>query len=111
MEVPTETIEQKRKAAIIDEYHYLCMQVVPYLRSMINTNRPGNIYAVFDEFKSHLDALFLLTSNKKGLKEEILTPVKEWITSNHLTPTVHDMSDGITLFEAYKAELFRMEVL
>ena len=111
MEVPTESIEQRRKMAIIDEYHFLCMQVVPHLRSMLNTMMPGNIYAVFDEFKIHFDSLFLLTSNKKGLKEDVLNPVKDWIHQEHKSPQEKDMNVGIDLFEKYKAELFRMEVL
>jgi len=112
MEVPTESIEQRRKVAIIDEYHILCMQIVPTLRSMLNTMRPGNIYAVFYEFKSHFDSLFLLTSNKKGLKEDIIKPVEEWIHKEHKIPREpQDMNEGIELFEKYKAELFRMEVL
>ena len=111
MEVPTESIEQRRKMAIIDEYHILCMQIVPFLRSMINTMQPGNMYAVFYEFKSHFDSLFLLTSNKKGLKDDIVNPVKEWIQKEHKNPEEKDMKIGIELFEKYKAELFRMEVL
>ena len=111
MEVPTESIEQRRKMAIIDEYHILCMQIIPTLRSMLNTMRPGNIYAVFYEFKSHFDSLFLLTSNKKGLKEDVINPVKDWIHQEHKSPQEKDMNVGIDLFEKYKAELFRMEVL
>ena len=112
MEVPTESIEQRRKMAIIDEYHILCMQIVPTLRSMVNTMQAGNLNAVFYGFKSHFDSLYLLTSNKKGLKEDVIKPVEEWIHREHKNPKEpYDMNEGIELFEKYKAELFRMEVL
>jgi len=78
---------------------------------MINEKSPGSISNVFYEFKRHFDALFLLTSDKKGLKEDIKDPVKKWIESKHISLSDSDMNMGIELFEKYKAELFRMEVL
>lgn len=110
MEIPPENIEVKRKIAIIDEYHALCQNLVPYLRILINSRMPGNPESIFEQFKIHFDALFMLTCDKKGLNKDIIAPVKTWLDTQH-RPVEKDMRDGLILFDNYKGELFRMNVL
>ncbi len=111
MDIPPDEIESTRKAAIVYYYHLLCCDIIPSLRMMLISGMPGNPVNVFErEFKKNFYALFLLTCDKKELNKTVVSPVREWLKTKH-KPHEKDMVNGLELFDSYKSELFRVNVL
>lgn len=110
MEIPPDVIESRIKNAIEEEFITISRDIAPYLRVLLKSRMPGNPPMVFEEFKKHFDALFMLTSNKKELNKETIDSVDTWLNTRH-NPTYNDMQTGLSLFNKYKAELFRMNVI
>ena len=111
MDIPPDDIESDRKRVIVEFYHEICCSDAPKLRMMILVNIPGNPVNVFERaFKPHFMALFLLTCDKKELNKELVGRVKTWLYSKQ-TPTENDMRNGMDLFDEYKAELFKVNIL
>ena len=111
MDIPPDEIENNRKAAIVTFYHVLCCENIPTLRMMLIAGIPGNPINVFErEFKKNFYALFLLTCDKKELSKGIVADTKKWLNTKH-KPTEKDMMDGLDIFDEYKSELFKVNVL
>ncbi len=111
MDISNIEIEANRKAAIVTFYHVLCCENIPTLRMMLITGIPGNPVNVFErEFKKNFYALFLLTCDKKELNKKIVDPIREYLNKKH-TPTDAEMIEGLELFDSYKAELFKVNLL
>ena len=110
MEISPDITESKIKNAIEEEFITLSRDIAPYLRVLLKSRMPGNLPMVFEEFKKHLDSLFMLTSNKKELKKETIESINKYLNTRH-KPTTNDMEEGLRLFNDYKAELFRMNVI
>ncbi len=111
MDISADEIEVERKAAIVNFYHLLCCEDIPTLRMLLISGIPGNPINVFErEFKKNFYALFLLTCDKKELNKKIVNPVKEYLNRKH-KPTDDEMIEGLELFDSYKAELFKVNVL
>jgi len=112
MEVPADIPENRIKASIEDEVIIICKNpgYAPYLRSLINSTRPGNPINTFEQFLSHFESLYLLSSDRKGLNKDIVKKTKEFLRTKH-KPTNTIMTSGLDLFDEYKSELFRMNVI
>lgn len=112
MEVPQDPTENRIKAGIEDEIIIICKSpgYAPYLRSLITSTRPGNPISVFEQFLAHFESLYLLSSDRKGLNKEVIKKTKDFLRSKH-NSTVKNMTYGLDLFDEYKSELFRMNVI
>ena len=112
VEVPQDIPENRIKASIEDEIILICKApgYAPCLRSLINTTRPGNPINTFEQFLSHFESLYLLSSDRKGLNKEIIKKTKDFLRTKH-NPTYINMNYGLDLFDEYKSELFRMNVI
>ena len=111
MDISPDEIETNRKAEIVMFYHALCGEIIPRLKMMLIAGLPGNPINVFErDFKKNFYALFLLTCDKKELNKAVVLPTKEWLNTKHI-PYYKDMIKGLELFDSYKAELFRVNVL
>lgn len=83
---------------------------LPQLRAFLTTNTPGNPQVVFNEFKRRFDSLFTLSSSKRELNKDVVCKTKEWLNK----PSSYNNSsiaEGVRLFEEYKDELFRLNIL
>lgn len=98
------------KAHIEAEFIDLSRNYVPLLRAFITTSAPGNPQIVLIEFKKRFDAIYTLSSSKKELKQEVVGKVKSWL-DKPLRCTNKTIKEGIELFEEYKNELFRQNVI
>jgi len=112
MDIPPDAPENRIKVGIEDEMIILSRfpGYAPTLRILLNSNMPGNVITTFEQFKLHFDALFTLSSDRKGLNKETVKATKDWIHTKH-KPTIADMRKGLELFSEYKSELFRMNVI
>jgi len=109
MDIPPDDIESERKRVIVEHYHVLCCTDVPKLQ--MRDVLPGNSNNTFErDFKPHFYSLFLLTCDKKELDKVIVSRVKDWFNTKHI-PTDRDIVDGLTHFNDYKSELFKVNVL
>lgn len=107
--IPPE-IDTNIKSHIEVEFIDISRNYVPTLRAFMTTPIPGNPIVVFNEFRKRFDALFTLSCNKKELKPDIVEDVRKWLnTKSQCTDT--DIRDGIRLFEEYKTELFKHNVI
>lgn len=103
-------IDTNIKSHIEVEFIDISRNYVPTLRAFMTTPIPGNPVGVFNEFRKRFDALFTLSSNKKELKQETVEEVRSWLnTKSQCTDT--DIRNGIWLFEEYKTELFKHNVI
>lgn len=102
------TIKQNIEA----EFVYLSRVCVPKMRQLLTSPAPGNPFFMFLDFKERFDALFVLSMDKKELNKDIVAAVKAWVESettfNLQQSTVRE---GLDLFNKYKAELFRANIL
>ncbi len=103
-------IDTNIKSHIEVEFIDLSRNYIPTLRAFMTTPIPGNSVMVFNEFRKRFDALFVLSCNKKELKQETVEDVRKWINAKTLC-TDADIREGIRLFEEYKAELFKHNVI
>ena len=111
MDIPPDEVESERKQVIVSCYHTLCCSDVPKLRMLLLSGIPGNPINVFErEFKPNFYALFLLTCDKKELNKEIVQTTRKWLNAKH-KPDEKDMGEGLNLFDTYKSELFKVNVL
>ena len=112
MEQPTIAPESDTnvKAHIEAEFVEISRYYVPQLRAFVTTSAPGNPQMVLNEFKKRFDALYTLSSSKKELKKEIVDKVKVWLDKT-IVYNNGTIKDGLTLFEEYKNELFRQNVI
>lgn len=99
------------KAHIEAEFIEISRYYVPQLRAFITTNAPGNPQMVLNEFKKRFDALYTLSSSKKELKKEIVDRVKTWLDKPMMRYNNSITKEGLVLFEEYKNELFRQNVI
>ena len=112
MEVPQDIPENRIKASIEDEIILICNApgYAPYLRLLINSTRPGNPINTFEQFLTHFESLYLLSSDRKGLNKELIKKTKDFLRTKH-KPNHINMTYGLDLFDEYKSELFRMNVI
>lgn len=113
MEPPTIAPESDTnvKAHIEAEFIAISRYYVPQLRAFITTNAPGNPQIVLNEFKKRFDALYTLSSSKKELKKYVVDRVKAWLDKPIIMYSNKITKEGIELFEEYKNELFRQNVI
>lgn len=98
------------KAHIESEFIEISRIYVPQLRVFITTSAPGNPQTVLIEFKKRFDSLYTLSSGKKELKTEVVDKVKKWL-DKRLVNNNKSIREGLSLFEEYKTELFRTNVI
>jgi len=112
MDVPADAPENRIKASIEDEMIIISKfpGYAPSLRILLNSNMPGNIVNTFEQFKLHFDCLFTLSSDRKGLNKDTVKKTKDWIHTRH-KPKLSDMRAGLELFDEYKTELFKTNVI
>ena len=87
----------------------ICLDV-SFLRVYFTTKAPGAVYPRFRQFKEGFDYLFTLSSNKKELNQDIVKRAKEWLDKPS-KESKESVFTGIKLFEEYKAELFKQNIL
>lgn len=98
------------KAHIEAEFVEISRAYVPQLRAFITTSAPGNPQIVLNEFKKRFDSLYTLSSSKKELKQDIVSKVKAWLDSS-LKYNRGAIKEALALFEEYKNELFKQNVI
>ena len=107
------TISQEYDTSLkgnIEVVFLMCCKNVAVLRTYLTTRRPGYSLPTFREFKENFDLLFTASSNKKELNKDIIEQVKSWLNlRTNETPV--DIRKGISLFEEYKTELFKQNIL
>ena len=75
----------------------ICVFNMTLLKSMLYTQKVGNIYKVFDDFKESFDELFSMSSDNDKLNKDILNNTTVWL--NQPTPcTPASVKTGIKLF-------------
>lgn len=79
-----------------------CCLAASYLRNNVTCKRKVSNSA-FKNFKGNFDFLFILTSNRKQLRNKtIMKPIKEWLLLNTHRATVELSNKGIELFVKYQ---------
>lgn len=87
-----------------------CCSDVAVLRTYLTTAKPGYSLPTFRNFKERFDLLYTASCNKKDLDKEIVGKVKEWLNQKN-NEQRNDIAIGIALFEDYKTELFKQNIL
>lgn len=92
------------------EFIEISRYYVPSLCAFITTNAPGNPIIVFREFKKRFNSLYTLSSAKKDLNKDLIGKVKIWMAARH-SGNNKDIEAGLKLFDEYKNELFKTNIL
>lgn len=98
------------KAHIEAEFIEISRGYVPQLRAFITTNAPGNPQMVLNAFKMRFDALYMLSSSKKELSQDVTKKVREWL-DKRLVYNHNTIKEALILFDEYKNELFKQNVI
>jgi len=88
----------------------VCIDVTD-LTPMITDDEPGNIDAVFSEFRSDFYRLFIMSSDNKKIDKELVGRVDSWLNTRFGALTPRIIKDGIKLFMEYKSELFKQDII
>ena len=88
----------------------VCIDVTA-LRSMIMNDEPGNIDAVFAEFRQDFDGFFTMSSDNKKIDKELVGRVDTWLNTRFGALTPRIIKKGIKLFMEYKSELFKQDII
>lgn len=88
----------------------VCVDVTA-LRSMVMNNDPGNIDAIFSEFRRDFDGFFTMSSDNKKIDKELVIRVDTWLNTRFGALTPRIIKDGIKLFTEYKSELFKQDII
>lgn len=89
---------------------YLCDDVTQ-LRSVVFNHTPGNIEFIFAKFRNDFDSVFTMSSNNKKLDKELVKTVNTWLNKNITSLKGSDVRYALDLFNLYKAELFKHEII
>lgn len=80
------------------------------IRNILTTGIGGNPFPMYVEFKKQFDFLLSMSSDHKSIRElEIIDDIKSWRDKRGLS--VADILNGLNLFDKYKTQLFKSNIL
>ncbi len=95
--------------ATLEELFFICCRNIAVLRSFLTTNKPGAYLPVFREFKENFDLFYTASSIRRELNPETIKKVRSWLNRARGVPS--EVREGIALFEEYKTELSKNNIL
>lgn len=107
------TVSLSNDSVLIDDietvFKYTGM-LAESIRGIFNTGMGGNPIPVYIEFKKQFSFLYCMSSDHKDIRNKtVLSDISKWRDEPGIS--VLQMMTGLKLFEQYKTELFKGQLL
>jgi hypothetical protein len=97
------------KSSIESNFNIAC-SAASEVQMAILTKAPGNIIPTYRAFRKHWNVIFLMVGDKKELEAAIVKETRKYLDSV-FNYGDKEMLNGIKLFEKFKGELFKKNLL